>query len=368
MTHIELLEIICKYKDKIDKAYIEGEIFDIPADLIHCGIFKKVGKEYKLADIYIQFANIMLKKADIDIIFGDYTQEQKKLIRLKEDYLKSGDFGYLDRIKTLVGKLYERLHSRDIMINAKVNDIIFDNEQSIENIIKEAEDVDKRIAELIDENANIRNLFDDIMSINDQNLKELLVDIGVEVEILNNNIHMNFQRLNEFILRSTKQKIQNDKLALIANKIMNQKDEDLASLLFSNAQYFHHTIQNDKKIKFLPNERHIENDNFIDFLNGNFNIEKINKNAPKENNYKIDEPIKQKAINIEKLLKDIIKAKPDDIYKFISKHSELTQFNIDNENQMFSFQVYLTIVLENYDNINITEFFNENNIRIAKWI
>jgi hypothetical protein len=370
MTHIELLNIICKNKDKIDKAYIDGEVHDIPLDLIRSGIFRKIGRVYKLAETYNEFANIMLKKADIDIVFGNYIEEQKKLMKLKEEYLKSGELQYLNRIKVLVGKLYERLYDRDIGINAKVNDIISDNKLSIELIIKEAEDVDKRIAELIDENINIRILFNkEIMSIDNQELKELLVDIGIEMEILNNNIHAYMQRLSDFILRTKKRKEQNNKLASIANKIMNQKDEDLTYLLISNAQHYHHTIQYGKKnIKFLPKESHINKDNFIDALNNVFTVEKTSRKAPKKNNYKIDEPIEQKAINIEKLLEDIIKAKPDDIYKFISKHSELTQFNIDKDIQMFSFQAYLTIVLENYNNVDLTELFNENNIRIAKWI
>lgn len=370
MTHIELLEIICKHKNTIDRAYIENEIFDIPIDLIHCGIFRKVGKEYKLADAYIQFANIMLRRADIDVTFGNYIEEQKKLMELKIEYLKSNEPQYINRIKVLVGKLYERLSDRDIGISAKVNDIISDNKLSIEVIIKEAEDVDKRIAELISENINIRILLnEELMSIENKELKELLVDIGIEMEILNNNIHAYIQRLSNFILRTKKRKEQNNKLVSIANKIMIQKDEDLTSLLISNAYYCHHTIREGKKnIKFLPKEAHINKDNFVEALNGVLFIEKTSRKAPKENNYRIDEPIKQKAINIEKLLEDIINAKPNDIYKFISSHNELTQFNTDEDIKMFSFQAYLTIILENYNNVDLTELFNENNIRIAKWI
>jgi len=370
MIHIELLEIICKYKDIINKAYIEDEILSIPPDLIHCGIFRKIGKEYKLADAYIQFAHVMLKKVDIDATFGNYIEEQKKLIDLKNEYLKSNDPQYLNRIKVLVGKLYERLSDRDIGINAKVTDIISDNKLSIEAIIKEAEDVDKRIAELIGENVNIRVLFnEDLMSIDNEDLKDLLVDIGIEMEILNNNIHAYIQRLNDFILRTKKRKEQNNKLASITNKIMTQKDEDLTSLLISNAQYYHHTIRDNKKnISFLPQESHINKDNFTDTLNNVLTIEATTKKAPKNNNYKVEEPVEQKVINIEKILEEIIREKPKDIYNFISKHSELTQFTIDKDIQMYSFQVYLTIILENNNSINLTNQFNEKNVRIAIWI
>jgi len=370
MTHIELLEIICKHKNTIDKAYIESEILDIPKELIHCGIFRKIGKEYKLADTYIQFANIMLKRADIDATFGNYIEEQKKLIKLKNEYLKSGEPQYLNRIKTLVGKLYERLSDRDIGINAKVNNIISDNKLSIEAVIKEAEDVDKRIAELIDENINIRTLLnEELMSIDNRELKDLLVDIGIEMEILNNNIHAYIQRLSDFILRTKKRKEQNNKLASIANKIMIQKDEDLTYLLISNAENHHHTIRDAKRsIKFIPKESHIDKDNFIEAINNVLTLEKASRKAPIENNYEIGKPIEQKAININKLLKDIKKVKPDDIFTYISSHSELTQFNTDKDIKMFSFQAYITIILENSNNVELTELFNENNIRIAKWI
>lgn len=370
MTHIKLLEIISKYKETINRAYLEDEIFDLPSELIHCGIFRKIGKEYKLADTYIQFANTMLKRVDIDVTFGDYAEEQKKLIELKAQYTENQDLTYLSRIKSLVGKLYERLSDRDISINAKVSDIISDNKQSIESVIKEAEDVDKRIAELIKENIKIRILLnEELMSINNHELKELLVDIGIEMEILNGNIHTYFQRLSDFILRTKKRKEQNSRLASISNKIINEKTEELVSLLVSNAKYFHHTIRDEKRyIKFLPKESHINKDNFIEVLNNLMVIEKHDKKAPKSNDYKAEEPIEQNSINIEKILEDIKESKPEDIYNFISEHNELVQFGTKSSIQMFSFQIYLTVVLENSNNINITEQFNEDNIRVAKWI
>lgn len=370
MTHINLLEAICKYKDTIDKAYIEGEVFDIPAELIQCGIFRKIGKEYKLADSYIQFANTMLKRADIDITFGNYIEEQKKLKELKDKYQESKNPEYLERIKRLSGKLYERLSDRDIGINARVNDIISDSKLDIETIIKDAEDIDNRIAELIEENVNIRVLFSEhLMSIDDGELKNLLVDIGLDTEGLNKNIHAYIQRLDDFILRTKKRKEQNDKLASIANKIMNEKDEDLVSILLSSASTLHHTIRDGKKsIKFIPKEFHINNGNFIDTLNDLLTIEKVSKKAPKENCYKKEKPIKQKSINIEKLLEDICISKPADIYLYISKHKEIAQFDTSEDIEMFSFQVYLTIVLENGKNIKLSNKFNKKNIRIARWM
>lgn len=370
MTHIKLLETICKYKQVINSAYIEGEITSIPSELIQCGVFRKIGREYKLADTYIQFANTMLKKVDIDVTFGNYIEEQKKLINLKSEYLKTDDFFYISRIKSLAGKLYERLADRDIGINAKVNDIISDNRLSIEAVIKEAEAVDSKIAELIGENINIRVLFnEELMSIDNQELKELLVDIGIDMEILNNNIHAYIQRLSDFILRTKKRKEQNNKLSSISNKIMREQDQDLASLLLSNAQSFYHTIRDNKRnIKFFPKESHIEKRPFIDALNSIIEISKTERKAPAKNDYALEEPIEYKGINIEGLLRDIQKEKPGDIYKFIKKHQELKQFTGHKESQMYAFQVYLTIVLESEKNIDLTNDFNENNVRIAKWI
>jgi len=369
MTHLKLIETINRHKEIIDKAYNNQEITEVPPALVESGIFRKVGKEIRLTDTYIQFANTMLMRADAVTAFGNYAEEQKLLLENKKAYLKKRDSVYLDRMIHLSEKLYERLYDRDNNINARISDIISDNKLSIEVVIKDAEDIDSRIDKMIDENNKIRSVLNDEIKGIDKQLDELIMEIGLDMERLNNNIHTYIYRLNDFILGTKKRKEQNDKLFSLSNKIMKEKDEDLEAVLLSNSQNYHHVIKDSKNnIRYMPREKHIEKDTFISALRNTMNIKKEKRNAPSDASYDTPLMVTVEVVKFESLLESVKKHKPEDIYDFISSHSEITKFDNHKKREVQSFKAYLTIVLEHTNNIRLTEEFNKNKIRIVKWI
>ena len=143
MKHIELIELLYKHRHLIDDAFKGENVSDLPSELVDdAAVFQKVAKRFELSDSYVQFANAMLKRVDANYTFGDYNEEIKLLIQQKGDYLDTGDKNILSRMKELVRTLYKKIEQRDILINARINDIVNDNDLSIDLIIKDAIKVD----------------------------------------------------------------------------------------------------------------------------------------------------------------------------------------------------------------------------------
>jgi len=372
VRHLELIELINKHKVLIDSAFNGDSVQDIPSELVNdIGIFQKVAKKYELSDSYIQFANTMLKRVDANYTFGDYNEEIKLLMKQKSDYLDSQDKAILVRIKELVKTLYKKIEQRDILINARINDIVNDNELSIELIIKDAQDVDERIAELIDAHAeNLKVLGSELRGLEDD-LDEILVNIGLDILPLTENIHMYNKRLSDFILRTEKRKLQNNKLASLSNKILKEADYQFRALLLSNHQLYNHTLKERKtgNVKHVPNSIELKKSSFIDALKKVLKIKKTQRKAKVDKPYESSEKIALKAIRLELIQEDIIKDKPQDIYKYILQHSEIEKFKDEQLDKSYAFKAYLTVVQNYRENILLdTNEFNSNKIKVAKWI
>lgn len=369
MRHIELIETLYKNRELIDRAF-NGEIVEeIPSELVgDIAIFQKVAKEYELSDSYIQFANTILKRVDANYTFGDYNEEIKMLMKQKSDYLEFEDKTTLVRIKKLTGTLYKKIEQRDRLINARINDIVNDNELSIERIIKDAKDVDDRISELIEGHSeNLKILGQELRGL-DENLDDILVDIGLDILPLTKNIHIYNKRLSDFILRSEKRKEQNKKLAAISNKIIKESDEHLKALLLSKHSIYHHTLKEKKSslVKILPNAQELKRTTFQDSLKRALSIEKTHRKATNKEPYQSSESVELKSIGLELIMQDIIQDKPQNIYDYILKHSEIQKFKEEGLERSFAFKTYLTIVQENRQNITLTNDYN-NNIKVAQW-
>ena len=269
MRHIELIELIYKHRHLIDEAYKGEQVESLPSELIDdASIFQKVAKQYELSDSYVQFANAMLKRVDANYTFGDYNEEIKLLMKQKSDYLESKEKAILIRIKELVRTLYKKIEHRDILINARINDIVNDNELSIELIIKDAKDVDERITELIQAHIeNLKILGKELRGL-DVELDDMLIDIGLDMLPFTDNIHAYNKRLSDFILRTEKRKQQNINLSSLCNKILKEQDNELKSLLLSNYQLYHHTLKERKtgNVKSLPNSIELKKSSFMDML------------------------------------------------------------------------------------------------------
>ena len=367
MKHIELIELIYKYRHTIDEAFGGEPISELPNRLIQdAAIFQRVAKEYELSDSYIQFANAMLKRVDANYTFGDYKPEIKRLMQYKADYLETQDAHILLRIKELARTLYKKIEQRDILINARINDIISDNDLSIELIIKDAKDIDERITDLIEAHAqNLKILGTELRGLDDA-LDEMLKDISIDLLPFIENIHLYNNRLSDFILRTQKRKEQNKKLASLSNKIIKEQDHELKSLLLSNPQLYHHTLVKKRNIKYLPSSMELGRATFVAALGKILYIEKASRKAVVEKPYKKSQTVKLQVVRLELIQQDINADQPADIYNYILEHPEIRKFTEDQT--IYAFKAYLTIVQNNRKNITLERDYNNNNIRITKWI
>ncbi len=371
MKHIELIELLYKNRELIDGAFRGDKIESLPNELIDdAAIFQKVAKQYELSDTYVQFANAILKRIDANYTFGDYNEEIKLLVRHKSDYLETNDKELLQRIKGLVSTLYKKIEQRDVLINARINDIVNDNDLSIELIIKDAIDVDNRVSELIDAHSeNLKILSKELRGL-DGELDDMLVDIGIDMLPFTENIHTYNKRLSDFILRTEKRKVQNKKLSSLSNKIIKEQDETLKSLLLSHSQVYHHTLKDRKSanVKHLPSPIELHKSSFIDALSKVLLIKKVQRKTHTTKPYETSKSVELKSIKLEKIQKDIFKDKPKDIYSYILEHQEIKKFAEDNLSDTYAFKTYLSIVQNNRENIVLDKKFNNSNIKVAKWI
>ncbi|NUW27244.1 hypothetical protein HUX57_11310 [Arcobacter butzleri] len=370
MKHKELILLLYKHRDLINRAYNGEEIENIPSELTKdIPIFQRVAKVYELSDIYMQFANTMLKRVDANYRFGDYNEEIKLLIEQKEIYEDSKDREILSRMKDLVRTLYKKIEHRDSLINSRINDIISDNNLSIELIIKDARDVEERIYELIDAHSENLNILGVQLKGLDDNLDEILINIGLDLIPLTENIHFYNQKLSDFILRTEKRKLENKQLLSLSNKIMKEQDHDLKSLLLSNHNIYHHTIKerSNGNLKTLPTSLELARDSFINLISSVLDIKKVDKRTITNKPYKKSEDTILKSVNLKKVKADLFEAKPGNIYEFILSHGEIQKFRPENQDKIFAFKVYLTIVQDYRANIELEENYY-NNIKVAKWI
>ena len=368
MKHIELIELLYKHRHIIDEAF-QGNVLSQhpPSQLIdEVAIFQKVAKEYELSSSYIEFANTMLKRVDANYTFGDYQQEIKRLIEYKGDYLESGDYNILMRIKGQVRSLYKKIVLRDTLINARINDIINDNDLSMELVLKDAKDIDSRITELIEAHSqNLHILGSELRGL-DSGLDDMLVDINIELQPYTENIHQYNQRLSDFILRTQKRKEQNKKLASLSNKILKEQDYGLRALLLSNSPLYHHTLNKKHNIAHLPSPVELEKSSFIKALSKLWVIEKKQRKAPVDKPYQKPPSVEHKAVKLHLIEQDIINDRPQDIYEYILEHNEIQKF--DQQQNIFAFKTYLTIIQNHREKIDVSANYNQYDIRIVQWI
>jgi chemotaxis regulatin CheY-phosphate phosphatase CheZ len=372
MRHIDLIEIIYKNREIIDQAFRGDTIDNPPKELTEeVTIFQKVAKKYELNTSYIDFANTMLKRISANYTFGDYNEEIKLLVRLKEDYLQNQKKDILNRMKDLVKTLYKKVEIRDIAINAKVNDIILDAASDLEIILKEAEDVAKRIDELMIANStNQKVLGVELREIDDE-FNQLLTDISIDLYILSENIYGYHQRLSEFILQTEKTKRQNKKIASLGNKILKEDDRELEMLLISRPERYYHTIEDSRKgfIKHILAKEETSKKEFINNLSSQIDVVPPKRKAPTSYKpYSQEEAGDLKGINIKKIQNDIIQSKPNDMFLFILAHNEIEKFKIDNLDLTMAFKTFMTIVQEGRENIILSENYNTYRIKEIKWI
>jgi len=344
MKHIELLNLLCRYKKIIDAGYKEKKLISVPKELVEVGIFNKIDNYYYINDLYLDFVNTLLARSDISYVFEDYEKELKRLIEYKEEYKVTKNSFYIDGMYKLVNKIFQGMQNRDKMILSLILGFERDNISDIDILIKEAKRILEEIESLIDSNAKIVDVFEEVKN---TPLKEFIKDILVAVVKLNRNIEKYLIRLKEFIIQTEKKRQFNKKLYKIADMIL-KEDKKIDDFLVTKNFVFK------EKIVVIPDVVDYE---LVKRIIGRVSVKKeAKKTLPKK---PIEEVIE--LIDIKKLVSNLDGS--EDLFKSIINYIDKKNDKLLSE----SIRVFV-YVLNHYDkNIIYTKNYNEFNVRICKW-
>jgi hypothetical protein len=344
MKHIELLSLLCKNRNLIDEAYKEKKLSFAPSNLVESGIFVKIGNYYYLNEIYLNFVNTILARADVNIVFEDYEKELKRVIEYKKEYEATNKEFYLESIFNMVNKIYQNMENRDKLILSLIVSFERDNISDIDILINEAKRILKEIEELISSNKNIVRVLEELKVLK---IEEFIKDILVEVVRLNKNIDSYLKRLREFIIQTEKKREFNKKLNKIADLIL--KEDARIDEFLRNKDFVY-------KQKIIAVADIFEVDRVKEIVGKVFVKKPIKKT-------KIKRPIKEviHLIDLKSLIDKLEKS--EDIFETILSHIEKKDKELINE----SVRVFVYI-LNHYDRkVVYMDEFNKYNVRIVKW-
>jgi cell division protein ZapA (FtsZ GTPase activity inhibitor) len=347
MKHIELLNLICKYKKILDEGYKQRKLLSVPNELVEIGLFSKIGGFYYINEIYLSFVDTLLSRADLSYIAEDFEKEVKKLKEYKNEYNLKKTTYLAEIITSLITKIYQGMKNRDKRVLALIENFENDKSSDLDFLIKEAKRILVDIEEIMQKNETIYNVFEEFLSFRE--FESLVKDILIDITDLNQNIDSYLKRLREFISQTEKKRIFNQKLFSIANLILNEYkriDDFLAIKRFAVKQ----------KIEPLPDNNYVDYERALKVL-GKFTRKKKVKKA------KVKKDIQEviELIDLKKLL-EYIKGS-DDIFKSIIEYLPRIDRELINE----SVRVFVYI-LNHYDKkLEYKRGYNEYNVRVVKW-
>ena len=362
MKHINLIELICKNRELIDKAYKE-EIFTIDRELEESTLFIRIGSSYRLNRNYIHFVDSILQRVDYNIIFGDYEKEYKELIKNRDRFLESGKKYYKDSILRLIEDLYSKFLNRDREIQALLLKLENDKSLEIDILIEKSYDILDKINEFIDANRKIGYSFGSELRSIDSDIDGLLQEISIDILKFIENIDEYIKRLKQFILQTKQKRQQNRKIIQLSNLILEEKVTTLDEYLSLNIdRCFHSVTRNQKnRIYAYPDDKNIRQiSKELKKLLKNIDVKKPIKDRPlkKQKKDKLD------LIDIDKIIRDLNHEKSSDVFYFIQSHSELKGYNGESLKDE-AFKLFLQLSIEK--NMIFNKEFNQYGVRIARW-
>ena len=347
MKHIELLNLLCKYRKILDEAYKQKKLISVPNELVNIGLFNKVGNFYYINDIYLNFIDTLLARADFSYVAEDFEKEIKKLIEIKEEYKINKSSVLRDLIFSLLNKIYQGMKNRDKRILALIEKLESDEISELEFLIKQAKRILEDVSEVMQRNEQIVNVFSSFLEYPE--FREFIKDVMIDIIHLNQNIDSYLRRLREFITQTEKKRRFNQKLYNIAAMILNE-DAKIDNCLVTKRFVYK------DKFQVVPDNAYIDYEKIKNII-GKFTKEKkIKKSTIKRD---LNEVIA--LIDIKSLIKNIKNSQ--DIFKSIIEYIGKLDRELLNE----SVRVFVYI-LNHYDkNLEYTKEFNEYNVRIVKW-
>lgn len=361
MKHIDLIKLIYEHKDIIDRAYRGDTIHKVDGRLVDSTLFRKIGEHYTLNNNYTHFADSVLQRIDYTIIFGDYEQEYKELVKFKNRFLKEKNPHYRQSILQLIESLYFKFLNRDREISALLMKLENETSLDIDIIIENSNDILIKIEELIDANDKIGRLFREDLKHIDNDITFLLQGVGIDILRFIENIDGYIKQLNRFILQTQKKRLQNKEFLTLASLILEEKAHDLDEYLTHNFTHFYHTVQKSQKnrVHIYPDDTQSKSisKELAQLLKG-LTLPRPIMTSPIQS----QKHEKLHLINIEKIIDDLHVQKSEDIFIFILSHEELLEREPLKEE---AFKVFLQIIMD--ANVKFTHKFNEYGIKVAQW-
>jgi len=363
MRHIELIELIYKNREIIDRAYRGDKIFSLNRSIEDLTLFIKVGDEYRLNRNYINFVNSILQRVDYDIIFSNYEEEYKELIKNRNRFLKTKKDIYKKSILKFIEDLYYKFSNRDREITLLLLKLENDRSLDIDILIEKSYDILEKINEFIDANQKIRRAFRVELRGIDFEIDRLLEAISINIFEFIDNIDGYISRLNSFVLQTKRKREVNRKIIQLSNLILEEKSNSLDEYLFLHSSELYHSLLRSQKNRVFvyPDERNINKiSKEIKIV-----LENINIKRPKR-----DKPIKKQKqeilnlIDIDKIIEDLRRDGSRDIFISILKHSQLDRFQEERLIEE-AFKIFLQLTREK--NIKFIREFNQYGVRIARW-
>ena len=344
MKHIELLNLICRYKQVIDDGYRNKKLQYVDEKLVEVGLFYKIGELYYINDSYVEFVNTLLNRADLNYIIEDFSKEVKRLIELKENYLIKKDNFTFKLINSMILKIYQGLQNRDKNILSLIESLENDKISDLDILINEAKRVLSEIEESINTNELIIKTLDEIEKI--EEFKNIIFSVIYDIIILNQNIDGYLKRIREFIHQTEQKRRYNQKLFKLSTMILEEStivDNLLASKDF--AYKFKVDVVADKlnrkKLKSFFSKLYIDRES-----------KKTQVKTP------IEEVVR--IIDINALIKELNNSQDifSDVLEYLKDYPEFISEAL---------RVYVYIINHYDKNIVYTNEYNKYNVRIVKW-
>ncbi len=369
MTHIELIEFIYTHRQTLDDIYKKRKN-SVSPELEKSRLITKVGEEIELSEHYQNFIDTTLNRINYAVIFNSYTEELQSLQKQKNRYLKEAKPFYLEEILSLLKTIFLKLNKRDQEIKTLL--IKIENETSLELdlLIEKAMDILEKIQEINQANHQIQEVFYQEIYPLHPKTKNFIDNISFSMLKFIENISTNLENLEYFIARTKKLRLQNRKLHNLALEILEERDQELEELLKLNPKENYLTLYRSQKnsVKTFPDGS--QSAKIIRKLRRHL-LELHVKKEPKVFNVTPQKEENINLVNINSIEKELQKNGSEDIFNFIYEHKELQKFmkSAKRESSLKeeSFKIYLQFVIPPNPKINITDHYNEHNIRIAQW-
>jgi hypothetical protein len=370
MTHIELIEFIYKHRNTLDDIY-KSKNNKANEELEASRLISKVGENIELSESYRTFVDTMLNRIEYAIVFNTYNEELKELLRQKSRYLSEKKEYYLNEILSLLKTIFLKLDKRNQEIRTLL--IKIENERSLDLdlLIEKSIDILEKIKEINQANHKIQEVFNHEIYELHPKTKQFIDDISFEMLTFIENISTSLENLEFFIARTKKLRQQNQRLHQLSTQILEERDQELETLLTLNTKANYLTLHRSQKqsIKHFPDGS--ETTKVIRKLRHVLNESKVKK-EPKVFTISPQKEEKLNLVNIALIEHELKEKGSNDIFNYIYEHFELKKFMKNNSNESSlkeeSFKIYLQFIIPYNKNIKITNHYNDHAIRIAQWI